>query len=195
MKMAVSENDLELLETYLDGELSTAQTNALIDRLRSEPALAAAMESAKAERQIRMAVWTSCEPNEATVEKLLGRVQRKIDNHWSWASRLSKLRMVSGAAACILIGVFMGYAGRTRNQPPTNGPAIVSNNGVVNTAGTTNSGPVEVPIVDEYGRVVVLQRFATEQDAQQFIEEMRQWQEKQDKAPTGGNIVQTQQKF
>ena len=62
MKMAVSEQDLELLETYLDGELSGSEVDALIDRLRTDPALATAMETAKAERQVRMAIWTSCEP-------------------------------------------------------------------------------------------------------------------------------------
>ena len=193
--MAVSEQDLELLETYLDGELPGAEVDALIDRLRMDPALASAMETAKAERQVRMGIWTSCEPSEASVQRLLSGVQRKVDNHWSWASRLSKLRMVTGAAACILIGVFMGYAGRNRNPAPNNQPVVVSTNtGISNTAGNSNSGPVEIPIVDEYGKVVAVQRFATQQDAQQFLDEMRQWQEGQEKAPAG-NTTPVQHKF
>jgi hypothetical protein len=104
--------------------------------------------------------------------------------------------MVSGAAACILIGVFVGYAGRTRNQPPTNQPSIASNTdaGIMTTAGNSNTGPVEVPIVNEYGKVVAVQRFATQQDAQQFLDEMRQWQEGQEKVPVE-NTVPVQHKF
>ena len=49
----VPENDLELLETYLDGELTEPQVDALIERLRTEPALGAALQALKGERQLR----------------------------------------------------------------------------------------------------------------------------------------------
>ena len=38
--MSLSDPDLEMLESYLDGELSASEGDALIDRLRREPQLA-----------------------------------------------------------------------------------------------------------------------------------------------------------
>ena len=173
--MSVSDADLELLETYLDGELPRAEGDALIDRLRTEPALAAAIETLKSERATRAIVWQSYEPSQASVDQLIDRVERKVDNHWQWARRLSRLRVVSGAAACIVVGVLMGYLGRGQNQP---GAAPVQGTMVANNAGPAVGGPVVVPIYDEYGNPVAYQQFDSAAEANSFVEEMRQFEER-----------------
>ncbi len=194
--MPVSDEDLELLEAYLDGELPGSEGDALIDRLRTEPALASAVATLRDERAARATAWLSYEPSQDSVDRLIGRVERKVDNHYSWSNRLSKLRIVSGVAACILVGVFMGYAGRGRNQPNLSpGQGAVAQGTSVITAGTSSNGSVEVPIVDEYGRIVAVQRFASAGEAQQFVEEMRQFQQKQEQIHAGENIVPVNGKF
>lgn len=185
--MSLPEHELETLEAYLDGELPAPEGDALIDRLRSEPTLASALQALQAEREVRGTVWRSFEPSDATVQKLIGRVEKKINNHWSWASRLSNLRMVSGAAACIMVGVWVGWAGRGRNSPQPDARAPVFHG--ANNAGVASSGPVEVPLVDEYGHVVAVQRFESSDKAQEFIEDMRQWQEKQEQGHGSGPVV------
>ena len=195
--MPLSDADLEMLESYLDGELSGSEGDALIDRLRREPQLASTMEQVKAQRSVRMMVWNSCEPSEESVERLMARVQKRVDSHWTWTSRLARLRVVSGAAACILVGVLMGYLGRGRNAPP--GPqnvTVTQAQPVANYAGTPSDGAVEVPLVDEYGKVVAVQRFDSAAQAQEFIEDMRKWQQKPEQAPNGQNVVPaSSQKF
>jgi len=192
--MSLSDPDLEMLESYLDGELSGSEGDALIDRLRREPQLAGALETLKGERAVRVAIWQSCEPSEASVERLMGRVERKIDNHWMWTRRLSKLRVLSGAAACILVGVLMGYAGRGQNQPGRADQPMLVQGQPVSTAGGSG-GPVDVPLVDEYGNVVAVQRFDDAAKAQQFIEDMRQDEAKREQGHTPGKIVPVSQKF
>lgn len=160
--MSVTDNELELLETYLDGELSSAEVDALIDRLRREPALASAMETLKQERALRMAVWERCEPGDAMVGRLMGRVEKKVDDHWKWSRRLGQLRMLSGAAACVLVGVFVGRMGMNgNNNSHVTKPEMpmASNQPVVDVVKPAVKIPsVEVPVVDQYGRIVAWER-------------------------------------
>ncbi len=157
--MPVSENDLEVLETYLDGGAGNAEEKVLLDRLIKEPALAAAMETVRAERQLRAAVWQSCEPGDERVERLMGRVERKIDHHWNWTKRLSQLRMVSGAAACILVGVFVGRVGPGRSATA---PAVQPGTSAVADAVRPAHKPGSVGIYNEYGQLVGYETTDTE---------------------------------
>ena len=50
---SASENDLELLESYLDDELTGRELEALRQRLSSEPQLAVAIDELKSQRQMR----------------------------------------------------------------------------------------------------------------------------------------------
>src|SRR5438552_16392703 len=102
--MSVSETDLELLESYLDGELAAADMDALRRRIANEPLLASAIEGLRGERVMRAAFWQSCEPGDDIVFRLMGRVEKKVDDHWMWTRRLAKLKFASAAAACILVG-------------------------------------------------------------------------------------------
>jgi anti-sigma factor RsiW len=178
--MSVSETELELLESYLDGELPDEQADALRIRIAADPVLAQAIEALRAERSTRAMFWRSCEPDDEVVARLIGRVEKQVDDHWIWTSRLSKLRFASAAAACILIG-WIGR-GMIQTRPPA-GPVVentvaqVSNN-------ESKGGPVELPITDEYGRVVAVQHFDSAEQAKEFVaNDFRQWQEKQEQGP------------
>src|SRR5207247_10391865 len=98
----------ELFSAYVDGELSPAEQETLSRRLEAEPALAAAVEAFRADRTARAALWQSCEPDEAAVGRLIDRVDRAIDRHTVWSYRLSRIRIASAAAACIVLGVGIG---------------------------------------------------------------------------------------
>jgi anti-sigma factor RsiW len=187
--MALSETDLELLETYLDGELADAEANALRDRLRTEPLLAGALQAFRDERQMRAAMWAGLEPSDRSVATLMARVEKKVDDHWMWASRLYKLKMVTAAAACILVGFIVGRVGKTTEQMGPGAVQIVTtSNSNDNRAPVTTvvaSGPVNVPIVNELGQVVSVRHFDSQEQA---IEYFREQEQSADKAPAG-NIV------
>src|SRR5438445_11117719 len=104
VQMSVSDDQLELLEAYIDGELPAAEEDALRRRLESEPALASGLDSLRQEHDIRAAVWTSFEPGAAVVDRLILRIQAAVDRHNAWAYRIARYRIPLAAAACILIG-------------------------------------------------------------------------------------------
>src|SRR5437879_4444882 len=72
--MRLAEDDLELLETYLDGALGVVEVEALRHRLESESELSAALEELRGQRALRQAVWQSIEPDQATADRLAWRV-------------------------------------------------------------------------------------------------------------------------
>ena len=199
--MPLSDDQIEMLETYLDGELTTGEEDALRQRMNAEPELAKALAALRSERETRLAIWKSCEPDAATVARVVSHVEQQIDRHNAWAYRMSRLRVPLAAAACILIGFSVGWLGRGSPAPVpgTAGDAMIAKNtpptpGNITTVG--NQLPVELPIVDEYGRVVARQRFATPEDAARFFEDCNTWQQREETIKDGGAIVPaSSQKF
>src|SRR2546422_451286 len=127
--MSVSDTDLELLETFLDGELPEDQTEILRRRLIFETALASELETLRSERAMRIAVWKSMEPTSGAITQAVARVDRGVGNHLWWNRTLSRTRMVSAAAACIVIGLLLGRFGHFKQQ--TNSPPLVAQAPVV----------------------------------------------------------------
>ena len=60
---------------------------------------------------------------------------------------------------------------------------------------TTPTGPVELPLVDEYGRQVGVQRFASAEEAARFIEDCNNWQKTQEKVKSGNVTLTGAEKF
>src|SRR4051812_35013170 len=106
--MALSDTELELLEAHLDGELPPVEVGAVRQRLETDPEFREALETLSGERAARGLFFQACEPSEASVNRLVDSVQRKVDNQWQWSSWFSKLRPLTAAAACILVGVMIG---------------------------------------------------------------------------------------
>src|SRR5262245_10159106 len=101
MDPSISEQDLELLETLLDGELPEEQATALRQRVASDPQLSQALDRIRAERAMRQEIWRELQPQETQVAALISGVRSAIRREEVWAKRHRALRYVSGLAACI----------------------------------------------------------------------------------------------
>ncbi len=216
--MAVTDEQLGMLEAYIDGELPADQEDGLRKQLEADSELAGALEMVRGERTRRENFWRACEPDELTVQRLVMRVEAAVNRHAIWAYRLARWRIPSAAAACILIGFMVGWIGRG-TSPVTGGepgqPMMVANNpanpitNVVNVPSPANpanigvpglttvnaSRPVDLPLVDEYGRVVAVQHFKSAEEAAKFIEDCNNFQRAQEKVKSGNVTPVGAQKF
>src|SRR5580692_12078080 len=161
--MAVSENELELLETYLDEALPAGEAEALRQRLVVESELAGAAAELRSQRALRAAVWSSLEPTDTASEQMAWRIRGAMTDRHSGLSSWWTARVGSVAAACIVLGFFAGWMGRGGNVV---GPAgTVTQNAApavaVNQPNPTPvlTGPFRVPVTNEYGKVVDWQQF------------------------------------
>jgi hypothetical protein len=121
MTTLIDEADGDILERFLDGELSDVETDAVTRRIAEEPALAAALEQARSLRDLRANFFQSLEPGDAEARALVTRARtaaRRIDRSaegfdpaWRW------IRQISAVAAMIMIGftsahvMNMGWSG------------------------------------------------------------------------------------
>jgi hypothetical protein len=167
----MADQDIELLECYLDDALSDDEVRALRGRLASEPALAQAMATLRVARDARQAAWAAMEPDEASVSQLVERVGRSVDRRLSFSRRLHAATRGLAAAAIFVIGLSIGMYLRT----PGGGASL---NGTVSPSGRV----VDAPMIDggPAGRYIIVdpetgQRYsyATEAEAMRRIEEMR----------------------
>ena len=193
----VSEQDLEQLEAYVDGELSTTEEDALRARLQAEPILGEAMRRVRADRDLRMAVWKGYEPSEAAVHRLVAKVDTAVDRNTNWSYKLSNLKRVSAAAACIVFGVLIGRAGGVGDGdtgmpsgPVARVPGGNGGNGGAGRGGPTLvANPIEFPIVNEQGQAVGVQRFQSLREAQDFFEELNRFHRLQEQIRNGGGQI------
>ena len=177
--MALTDDDLELLETYLDGELSAGEAAALRERVSASAELAGGLEMLRAERATRAQAWRTFEPSTLEVDRLNDRLERTIGDvplHPVWDRVIRIGRVVTAAAACLVMGIAIGRIG---NQP---GPIIAPGGGPGGQVAGAGGGssqqnvPVDVIVTDQMGRVF-MHRFPSEAAARQFIEELRRARE------------------
>lgn len=143
--MSVTEHDLEILEMWLDGELSEEQVVELRKRVSAEPELAQAHERLRSDRQLRTRMWQSLEPADAQVESLISRVRADIRKEEVWSSRFRSLSRVSGIAASIAVVFMMGWVGRDRlHFADPNRTVLVTKTTPANPTGPTMSGTAVV---------------------------------------------------
>lgn len=195
-----TDQDVELLEAYTDGELPSPAREALEDRLAAEPQLRALLESLRSERALRSEVWKSFQPNDSVVEHLVARVHASVDRRTNWAARLNRLRPVSAAAACILIGFLVGrvaYRSDLGTPGVPTGPMSVvqipPTAGGVTVAGFGPRATTQFRVVDANNQPVTVQPFNSAQEAQQFVEDLNQWyrrmeQTRRGRGPTSGSF-------
>jgi len=201
--MSMTDQDLELLEAYVDGELSGADEEELRRRLDAEPGLAAALETLRAEAHVRSQVWKGYEPDETAVRRLIARVDASVDRNTIWAHRLSKIRGVSAAAACIVLGVFIGHAAFSSGPGPGNAPSISNPTRVGVPAGgpprlatgPQREGPVQYQIVDDSGKAITLQPFSSQKEGEDFLLDLARWQREQEQLRQGGTTLPSTGKF
>jgi anti-sigma factor RsiW len=182
--MAEAEDqEMELLSAFIDGELSSDEEATLRQRMASDPSLAAAIEELRAQRTVRSALWSSYEPDEAAVGRVIDRVDRAIDRQTTWAHRLANLRIISSAAACIIVGLFVGrMAFGPRGGPIEGAMPVLAAPSVTPVAAPA---PAQLRIVDSNNNPVALQPFNSNEDLQRFVEELKAWQQAQEQAKNG----------
>ena len=199
---SLTDQDLELLEAYVDGELSGADEEELRRRLDAERGLAAALETLRAEAHVRTQVWKGYEPDEAAVRRLIERVDASVDRNTIWAHRLSKIRTLSAAAACVVLGVLIGrvtFSGHspadggisnaTRVDAPGGGPARII------APSHQQGGPVQFRIVDGSGNPITLQPFNSQKEADDFLLDLARWQHEQEQLRQTGTTMPSSGKF
>jgi hypothetical protein len=146
----VSEQDLELLEDCLDGELSPGESERLHARLEKEPELAEVLDELRGERAARSAVWASLEPSEGHANRFAERViatakrQERKSRFWQVG------RFGSAAAACLVLGVFLGWIGRDRGITNYPGPTAPINPHIV----VAPAAPMPAPAAQSLGVLV-----------------------------------------
>src|SRR4051795_9708375 len=203
--MSVSETDLELLETYLDDELSAEEGDTLRRRLASEPVLATAMDQVRQDRALRQQAFGTMEPADretvAATDVIVRSLRQAATREKVWSERRRLIRQFSAAAACLVVGLLVGWFGHGRpdvpvapvetntvasrdtgtpgsvNFPPRNGnTALVSND---------RTGGFNVQITDDGGRVLAVQHFNTLNEARAFSNDLARWQTRQRQMRSG----------
>jgi anti-sigma factor RsiW len=196
------DSELETLDAFIDGELSAGEVETLRRRLEAEPELAAELEAMRADRTMRTALWASYAPTEAQVGRLIDRVDHAIDRQTVWSYRLSRIRVGSAAAACILLGLLIGrvtFGTRGTALPISGATAAVPSAGVTtvnNQLPLANPNPpVQFRIVDGNGQPITNQPFNSVEEAKQFLEDLNQWQKQQEQIKSGGGQVPSTEHF
>jgi hypothetical protein len=190
--MALDENELELLEGYLDDALDEREVEAVRARLAGGQGWIAALDQLRAEREMRQAMFAAIEPSPVEVERLVGQVQRGIERRRRFAGALRISRWISAAAACFVAGFLVHSAFfADRNAGPTNGTQSVQP--VLNSGASVRSVEVyEVSLRDETGKVVAVQRFDSLAKAQEFANDVSQWQRRAERLAGGQFVVRAQ---
>lgn len=205
--MPLTEQDIELLESYLDDELSAGEIEQIRVRLAGESDLAEALSELRVERATRNVVWAAYDPSEQAVQKLTSNIQREMRRSIVRDQLTRVTRWVTAAAACVALSFMGGYLFRGGAEPivlPSGPVAQATDNGAGNlvwaspdqlsTVSATeaiqsqSSAGVNgylVNFTDAQGRTLGAQRFRTLQEAQSF---MRDWQlrQQQRKIPNNG---------
>ncbi|HEY7119934.1 MAG TPA: hypothetical protein VH475_25320 [Tepidisphaeraceae bacterium] len=188
--MAVSEADLELLEGYLDDALAPGEADAVRGRLSSgEGELASALEQLRAERGVRQVIFTSLEPDDASVAMMIGRIRlatregraRQPAVWMRWA------RYVGAAAACIVAGfVARGLFDHPR---PANNAANAVNDVRHHGVDVRRVEAYRVTLRDDAGRVVAVQQFDSLDKAREFASDLARWQARSERLASGQFVV------
>jgi hypothetical protein len=168
------ENDLELLEEYLDGALEKSQEAKLRDRLAADKQLSSTLAALQSQRALRQAAFATMEPTEVSAQQLVWRVRGAMLNQQRAAvvqpnRQWNQWRIASigsTAAACMVLGFFFGRLGHTGNtvMPPSNTTPMTM---IADRA----TPKISVPITNEYGQVVAWQTFDNADQAKSFTED------------------------
>lgn len=172
----MNEQDIELLESYLDGALEPAGADELKARLANDAELSAELGRLESDRAVRLQLWQSYEAAPESAEHILAQL-RKRESHRAWYWRvLDHRERIAAAAACVAVFLIGWQWGRNVNayrMVPSGGNtqpvSLITQQQVPSSQGTI----YEVRLNDASGKVVRVERFGTLQDAQRFIEELK----------------------
>ncbi|HEY1685211.1 MAG TPA: zf-HC2 domain-containing protein [Tepidisphaeraceae bacterium] len=190
----MTESDLMLLEEYLDGELSAADARAVEERSVHEPELGKELARLKTDRGIRLQAWRSMEGDELAVESVAGKVAATIQRRESHTFLLRGLRIGAAAAACIVLGLSVGFFARqpASNQITAQAPVATKtadSDRIVFTGQVPSQMPsargYDVRLKNDAGEVVAVQHFDNIEQARQFVQDVGTWQQRQEQMHSG----------
>ena len=185
--MALSEQEIELLECYLDDGLEMSEVEALRTRLAADAEWVAALERVRDERAMRKSVFAENEPDDASVARVVANIKtlgrrRQLRSRW-----MTPARSIAAAAACLAIGFFgRGVIDRSH----TGDMGAIHN--VADGGSRVNLQQVatyQVTLRDENGKVVAVQRFDSIDKAQEFAADLTRWQSRSERLASGRFVL------
>ena len=138
----MNDQDLELLESYLDDELTGRELDSLRQRLSVEPQLTAALDELRSQRETRQQFFAACEPDQASVQRLIRSVQREAVREVATGARSNNFRWIGGLAACLMFGFITGRGLHT--NPAAVGPQDSESSRVA----IAPTGPEATPVAE-----------------------------------------------
>jgi anti-sigma factor RsiW len=182
----VGDEDLELLEAYLDDALAEAEVQRLRDRLAGEPAMASALKMLREERAHRQAFFASIDPTPAEVDGLVGSIKRQALRRRWFRDPRRVLQAMGAMAACVIVGALLGqlYVAHPGGQP--------ANERVVTPINREGAKVYEVEVTDDFGNVIAVQQFKDPRQAREFLDDLKKVQ--QQKRQQNG-VIQVRDEF
>lgn len=178
--MERNEEQLELLEACLDGELPSGEAESLRARLGREPGLAAELDQLRAERASRVAAFAGMEGDEGIADRLIARARVQVDAPAKRQWRMPWRYAAAAAAACLVLGFVAGQWLDMQDAP-----------GITRLTPVAHESSYRVAITDEDGQVIAIQKFDSLEQATEFSDDLRQWQERQEQIRNGQVIVRS----
>ena len=173
----MTETELDILETWLDGELGPIETVELQKRLTAEPELSATLAGLRRERDLREAHFAAIEPTDAQTHDFLNRLEANLIRRRRWVLYGQFARATGAIAACMAIGFGVGWIGR-------GGPGTSVNR-------ISPSSVYQVSVSDDSGRVLGVQHFNSADQAREFSDDLSRWQEQQEQIRNGYLVVRS----
>ncbi len=169
---AVSDNDLELLESYLDEALPRAEAAELRHRMAADAALASAMTELRHERALCQKLWEANDPDDQAADRLIANIHSSIRKHELRRFATRSVRYGSAVAACLGIAILAGvlWHGRTPDSAKPQASAKIL---------------YQVSLVDDSGNVVAKQSFDSLEQARKLSDGLNRWQEHQERVRSG----------
>lgn len=197
--MATTDDDLQIIDRFLDGELSADEVGLLRLRLATEPLLQQALDREVAARSLRTRAMARHEGDDAALSRLVAAVQRTIDRDAIRDARAPRWRTwvarAGTVAACLAMGFVAGaiYQSDPRQPMPADAPDAVATTdpsrtplgpragaggGVVQVSNAADRQPYQVTLRDARGEVFAVYRFDTEEQARRFASDVNTWQQR-----------------
>ncbi len=178
--MNIVDEDIELLESSLDGGLSESEAVDLRGRLARDPGLAIALDDLRVQRAVRQSLWSSLEPTDGEVDRFAARVRAAAGRRRTPVLART-LRIAGAIAACIAISFVAGWKFHTRQLAAT-GPHMSSTK-------PRAALTYDVSLTDEHGRVTAVQNFDSLEKAREFAKDLSQWQQRQQQMRDGAAVI------
>jgi len=184
--MALTDDDFDLLEGYLDDALEMGEVELLRARLSSDTEFAAALERVRGERAARRLFFAALEPDDAAVAKLTTRLTGSIKRRHHFAMVLRASRYVTAAAACLALGFFARGWFAHPAADPAKGVLVDGRHGTLN---VEKIEIYQVTLRDESGKVVGVQKFNSIEKAREFAADLDRWQSRSAKLASGQFVL------